>query len=133
MMNGEVEASDTFGPLRVAAPGHAARTRAGLPPAVRAKLDALEGHALNTLAVVRAIGDRLAEVRTALVATEQRIVAAEAARSYRPVDLTDEHAALADEQERVATLTAQRDVAQERWRAANQVAEACRRYLGVAG
>jgi len=127
-----MEASDTFGPTRIVPPAYGARVRAALPPEVRAKFDLLEADASNKLAVVRAVGDRLAEVRATLVATEQRIAMLQAAGSHRYVNLEDEQAALTDEQQRVATLTAERDAATARWQAASQLLDSCRTYLDLA-
>jgi hypothetical protein len=121
----------TLGPLRVTAPAYAARTRAGLPAAVRAKLDGLESDALNALAIVRAVGDRLAEVRAEVVAAQQRLAMLKSDGAYRHVDLTNEQAELADAEERVAQLTAERQRAEVRWQSANRVAEACRKYLDL--
>jgi hypothetical protein len=51
--------------------------------------------------------------------------------AYRHVDLTNEQAELADAEERVAQLTAERQRAEVRWQSANRVAEACRKYLDL--
>jgi hypothetical protein len=132
-MNGEIEAPGGLGAVRVVAPHHAARTRAGLAPGVRAKLDQLESDATNALALVRAVSDRVAEMRAEVVAAQQRMQLLTAASGItRPVDLGDERAELADAEARLVQLSAQRVAAEARWQAAAQVFESCRHYLDLA-
>ena len=135
------------------APGYAARVRAALPPAARAKLESIEADALAALALARTHADRLTDGveeqrRVSTRLDELRAMhpsllpgswianpkAGPRARTWIPAagdnvaDLERDLERVTDE---VARLTAQRDAAQARWQSLGRLATACRRHLGL--
>src|SRR5262249_24638873 len=123
MMDGVAIADTRLGPVRITPPGATARTRAGLSPGVRAKLDILEREAADQLALSRAAGERANAARSALTILERRI--ADSMDPYRPpaADLESLRLEQADLAERVGRLATEREEITARWQQAGQLAE----------
>jgi len=117
----------------VTVPGQARRTRLALDPPVRRKLERLESSAAAAQAEVFRLGDLIDGERQRHVALDQRYAALEANYLSRAdkaeVDALSAERIICDEE--IAQLTAQRDVAQQRWQQLNRLAERCRVHLGL--
>jgi cell division protein FtsB len=109
------------------------RTRLALDPPVRRKLERLESSAAAARAEVFRLGDLIDGERQRHVALDQRYAALEANYLSRAdkaeVDALSAERTICDEE--IAQLTAQRDVAQQRWQQLNRLAERCRVHLGL--
>jgi hypothetical protein len=140
-----------LGPLTV--PGAARRTRAALPPAVRAKLERLELEAETARVRPRTLNDQVVATRDEQQRLGRRLdelrathptlrpgswvpdrSAGPTGRRWQPAvgdnldDLEREVEQFTGELER---LTRERDAAHERWTALGQLVARCRTYLGL--